>query len=476
MDVIDAVQRLVSVQVDSLGRSEVEAVLRDVRVVHGFVESVRLRAVARLEAIADSSGNADSAASAAAATRTSRRQAERTRKRAKAAAAAPPVGEALAEGEISPEHLDALAAALARLEPAERSQLLTDLVRITETARATTADEFAAWLAARINALGRSDRLGEFERQRRNTTLRWWRDPDTGMIRMFGEFDPERGLALTQRLRSVVDAMFRDATPDDCPTDPVRRQDHLRALALLRLVLGDDRRAGSTFGPDHRPASAHQPQPASPPNGPSPSSPSSPSGTVPPSTAASPRAGEQAAPPGQATSVDMIIVIDLETLLNGLHEHSRVELPLDADLPIETLRRMACSAGIIPAVLGGNGVVLDVGRRQRLATADQRRALRAMYRTCGLDPGCRVPFDHCEPHHINFWTRDLGPTNIDNLVPACTHHHHKVHEGGWRLSMRASDRRLTITFPDGSVVCCWPDSRPADTGRRPEERQGRPAA
>ena len=64
---------------------------------------------------------------------------------------------------------------------------------------------------------------------------------------------------------------------------------------------------------------------------------------------------------------------------------TRCARPSDGQtLPPETVRRMCCDADIIPVVLDGAGVTLDVGRSRRVATADQRRALRAMYRTCGF--------------------------------------------------------------------------------------------
>ena len=78
-------------------------------------------------------------------------------------------------------------------------------------------------------------------------------------------------------------------------------------------------------------------------------------------------------------------------------------------LPPDTVRRMCCDANIIPIVLGGDGVPLDHGRNRRLATAEQRWALRAMYRTCG-HPGCTVRFDDCRIHHVQWWEHPAPPT------------------------------------------------------------------
>jgi hypothetical protein len=104
-----------------------------------------------------------------------------------------------------------------------------------------------------------------------------------------------------------------------------------------------------------------------------------------------------------------------------------------------------------PAGSGGveHGVPLAVGRAQRLATREQRQALRAMYRTCAF-PGCAVPFEWCRIHHVNWWTRDHGVTDLDNMIPICAGDNHRVHDGGWTLELHP-DRTLTIHRPDGTV-------------------------
>ncbi len=120
---------------------------------------------------------------------------------------------------------------------------------------------------------------------------------------------------------------------------------------------------------------------------------------------------------------------------------------------------MLCDAVVYPTVLGGSGEVLDSGRAQRTVNRKQRRALRAMHRTCG-HPGCTVPFESCRIHHVRWWTRDNGPTDLDNLLPLCEAHHHLVHEGGWTLTM-TPDRVATWIRPDGTV---WKSVNAADRG------------
>ncbi len=146
---------------------------------------------------------------------------------------------------------------------------------------------------------------------------------------------------------------------------------------------------------------------------------------------------------------EVIVVLDLDTLLTGLHDGGLCETADGIPLPPSTVRRLCCQADIIPAVLDGDGEVLDLGRSRRLATAAQRRALYAMYTTCGY-PACRTPVERCEIHHVLQWLHHHGPTNLDNLIPLCSRHHHLVHEGGWQLTL-ARHRVITLTRPDGTI-------------------------
>ena len=161
---------------------------------------------------------------------------------------------------------------------------------------------------------------------------------------------------------------------------------------------------------------------------------------------------------GRAPVVDMVIVVGLNTLTDGLAEGERdivdVDVGGDLRLPVETLRRMACTANIIPAVMNTAGVIVDIGRTRRLANRAQRRALQAMYPTCAI-PGCHVRYAHCQPHHIQSF-RHGGSTDMDNLLPLCSTHHHRAHQGGWQLAIDPTTRILTVTLPNGTVMTNGP--------------------
>ena len=143
------------------------------------------------------------------------------------------------------------------------------------------------------------------------------------------------------------------------------------------------------------------------------------------------------------------VLIDLHTLLHGLHDASVSETADGQHLPPDVIRRMGCEADIIPIVLNGDRVPIDVGRARRLATREQRQALQAMYATCG-HPHCEVRFAACRIHHVDWWDHH-GPTDLANLVPLCARHHHLVHEGGWTLTLKP-DRTITLRRPDGSLA------------------------
>ena len=70
-------------------------------------------------------------------------------------------------------------------------------------------------------------------------------------------------------------------------------------------------------------------------------------------------------------------------------------------------------------------------------------------------------------------------TDLDNLLPLCTRHHHDVHDGGWQLKL-TPDRHLTITYPDGTTNHTGPPRRadrrvPGPTGSASEDHHDKVA-
>ncbi len=87
------------------------------------------------------------------------------------------------------------------------------------------------------------------------------------------------------------------------------------------------------------------------------------------------------------------------------------------DLPPDVIRRLACDAEIIPAVLGTRSEVLDVGRLHRLVTPALWVALVLRDRHCTF-PACTRPPVMCHAHHLLPWSTG-GTTTLDNLALLC---------------------------------------------------------
>jgi hypothetical protein len=97
-------------------------------------------------------------------------------------------------------------------------------------------------------------------------------------------------------------------------------------------------------------------------------------------------------------------------------------------------RRLACAAGIIPAVLDGAGRVLDLGRRRRFATKAQILAKRIeQHGLCAIEH-CDRPAHACDAHHWRKPWADGGTTNLADIALVCKPHHTAAHQPG--ITMR----------------------------------------
>jgi hypothetical protein len=124
----------------------------------------------------------------------------------------------------------------------------------------------------------------------------------------------------------------------------------------------------------------------------------------------------------------------------------------------QTLRRLACEAGIVLAAVDEHGTPLDVGRRDRRLSAALRRALHLRDRSCTF-PGCGAT-RHLHAHHVHHWA-DGGPTDLSNLVLICSHHHRFVHQNGWTIEVRP-DAQHRFAPPDGPPVERRPRLQPPE--------------
>jgi Domain of unknown function (DUF222) len=317
---------------------------------------------------------------------------ERVVERGRTLCALPAIEAALRAGEASGAHVDAATRALRQVDEKHRAELASRIDALVGDARSLPANEFERRLKIEVRRL-----QGDPDKQQKRS-VRWraWVERISGMFR--GDFtcDPLNAIKIDRRIQDEVDRLFAERVPDDAPDDPIERQKYLAGLAVISLLSG---------------------------NG------------------------------GAVGKPELIVVVDATQV--DADGRATVDWGLPVDVPDEVLRDVAARAKL-HVVAVWPPADLDLGRRQRLASAAQRRVLRALYPSCAM-PGCDVRFARTKMHHVWWWEHG-GPTDLDNLLPICNRHHHCVHDLGWELKL-LPDRTLEITLPDGDTVETGPPSR-----------------
>lgn len=105
----------------------------------------------------------------------------------------------------------------------------------------------------------------------------------------------------------------------------------------------------------------------------------------------------------------------------------------DLPVPLAVARHVACAGTVQRVVLGENGRVVSIATLDRVFNHHQRRAITLRDGGC-LIPGCHVPPEWCEIHHVDEHARG-GPTHTDNGVLLCWFHHRTIDTGGWQIRM-----------------------------------------
>lgn len=127
----------------------------------------------------------------------------------------------------------------------------------------------------------------------------------------------------------------------------------------------------------------------------------------------------------------------------------------------ETIRRISCDASVALALDDAFGHSMFEGRSRRFPTGPQRREAFRRDRRCRF-PGCTNSI-FTDVHHVVHWA-DQGPTDLENLVTLCSHHHHRVHSREWKVSGNANGV-LRFIGPSARVMT----SRPSPLWSRRKE-------
>ena len=378
-----------------------------VRVVRAWVdarEAVAL-AVATHRDVAGEAGAVDVAAWLTGHTAVGRREALARTRTAAGLAELPLVSEALAGGRITQAHAQALTLFTSppgvdlSVDPAvdfpdparDAAHRVAAAVRDGQTelvsaAEAMSVDAYRRFLRRWADSAAGDDGAGRDIAQRRRRRVTTFTGDD-GMRGVRGVLPADQFALFENELRRLAEARWRADHPDadNVPakelTCPQRNADALVDMARRSRRLGDN---------NDEPLGSH---------------------------------------------VDVMVLIDHETLAASLHETSRCELDDTTPLSPAAARRLLCDANILTAVADRKPWNLNLGYSRRAANRKIRKALIARDRTCTA-PGCERPHWMCEIHHIIPWA-DGGRTDLDNLTLLCGRHHHIHHANETRQAKRA---------------------------------------
>ena len=232
-------------------------------------------------------------------------------------------------------------------------------------------------------------------RQKRSIRWRSWVERISGMFR--GDFvcDSLNAVKIDKRIQDEVDRLFAERVPDECPDDPIEKQKFLAGLAVISLLLG---------------------------NG------------------------------GGVGKPELVVVVDA----TQLDEDGKPTV--DWGLPVDLSSQVLAEGRGAGEGTHRGGVAASRPRPRAPPAARQRHAAAGVATIRRVrSRGVRCGSVAQKMHHVWWWDHG-GPTDLDNLLPVCSRHHHAVHDQGWQLKLLA-DRTLEVTLPDGTTMETGPSTR-----------------
>lgn len=329
--------------------------------------------------------------------------ARRQQRRAEVADRYEAAADRLQHGQLSGEHLDAVATVV---PPEMAGAMDADQQAVFAQAAEQTPDEFRSALRHWVEDAERRRGIDRAARQHRRRNGRVRTDPRTGMTEIHAELPPLHGTHTAARIR---DQYRRLLAEDHESGDSDRTTAQRWADAITHTLL-----AGADATPDDR---------------------------LP------------------------VVIVDSHTLCNDddpdrAASGGQCRIHGSETIATDTARRFICDAPVT-VITEQRGVPVAIDTVARRASTAQRRALATIYDTCAR-PGCDVPYDDCHIHHIRPWTT-THTTHLADLVPVCTTDHHLIHEGGWTLH-RTADWTDTWSSPTGHTLTHRPQRAPVTDG------------
>ena len=304
---------------------------------------------------------------------------------------------------IAKTSLDTIDKIKAVLPNAEWDEIYDWLLTLGPGSGAKTVRE----LTKRILAQYGDDVLDEKEDALQNVESLSWTDLPEGMIRFIADLSPDHAQAFIQAIQALAapspksdccDNPHHRHTPDENGNsrktgDPDPRTPGKRRVDALLLLLGLGAEAVDADG--------------------------------------------QVNTRGSATLVVTIDFAVLAGILAGLGITDT-----GVGITPDTVRQLACDAGILPMVLGSKNQPLNVGRKRRLVDNELRRAVIHRDKHCTY-AGCDRPPVMCEVHHVESWWAG-GETSLQNSALLCTTHHRIVHRDN--LTATVTDTGVTWDY------------------------------
>ncbi|MGH7556337.1 MAG: DUF222 domain-containing protein [Gemmatimonadota bacterium] len=329
----------------------------------------------------------------------------------------PATAAAVAAGTVNPEQLTVLqqilSSAAKLTDPDSYAEAEHTLVRLAEQAKPEDVRKAGNHLLAYLNQDGKEPNPDDPHTAGPKREFRSHTDK-TGWLKFTGQIDPETAAIL----EGLFDALAKPRPADQATGEPDDRGPQQRHGDALADIIT----AAARTGEDQLPT----------------------------------RGGETAA---------ITVTVDLHDLKQQINDQLDEPFPTDTDadtnghrrhgrsggslpgahkrrpwLPAATavltpaqIRRIACDAKIIPALLGTRSEPLDMGRAVRTATPAQRRALAIRDGGCAY-PGCTRKLKWTTAHHIIAWA-DGGTTDLSNMVLLCDRCHRRIHHPGWTITI-----------------------------------------
>ncbi|MFK4730550.1 DUF222 domain-containing protein [Agromyces mediolanus] len=345
----------------------------------------------------------------------------------------PHLSHALATAELGLDAAELVRRFLDRVAPRVAPELLDSaeefLVERAAEASPERLGQLIKLLEARLDPDGVRPREDEL---RAGRGLRIWEDR-AGMVQLRGALDPVNGAALKAAVEGLVGAELRRAR------DARHRHPHAQPESQPQAHT-------QASHPESRPQAQHE------------LGPHDDTRTAEDRTIAQMNAdaladlmrhalGCREIPTLRQTTV--VVRADAEALLSERerwhghgrghgHGHGTID-GIEQPISIASVRALITASGIAPLFVGNEGEPLQLGRSARLFSAAQKLALADRDGGCAW-PACSRPPSHTEAHHIAWWHRDDGRTDLDNGILLCSHHHHRVHDDGWRIIVRGRER------------------------------------